>query len=208
MNTKKILVPTIIALITLVSLTVGATYAYFRVTTSKITQTSKISAELDDLGNVALTGKDDISISLTSSDMANKGSDITYYASANGKTTTSTTAIIATATAEGEGTFSCDYSIKIDDNTTSMYDAFQKMSTKSTGQIVLNVNGTSYDFNTSGLFPNTITGTLTGITSANSKNITAQLKIVNKYNVDQSALAGTSLNLTFTVQKFECIVTS
>lgn len=208
MDTKKMIVPTIIAVITLISLTVGATWAYFSVETSAVTQTAKINAELSELGNVALSGGSDISISLTSSDMANKGSDTTYYASDSGKTTTATTATIGTATAEGTGTFSCDYSIKIDDNANSMYDAFQTMSTKSTGQIILTVNTTAYDFNTTSLFPKTITGTLSGITSSTSKNITAQLKIVNKYNINQSSLAGTSLNLTFTVQKFECVVTS
>ena len=208
MNTKKILVPTIVAVISFISLTVGATWAYFSVETSKVTQTAKISAELSDVGNVALTGGSDISVSLTSSDMVNKGKDVTYYASASGKTTSATSPVIATATAEGSGTFSCDYSIKIDDNATSMYDAFQSMGTKSTGQIVLTVNNSSYDFNTKSLFPKTFTGTLSGITSTTSKNITAQLKVVNKYNVNQSALAGTSLKLTFTVQSFTCVVTA
>lgn len=55
MNTKKILVPTIVAVISFISLTVGATWAYFSVETSKVTQTAKISAELSDIGNVALT---------------------------------------------------------------------------------------------------------------------------------------------------------
>ena len=208
MKTQKILMPTIFAILTLIILTVGATYAYFSVETSKVTETAKINASLEELGNVSLAGKSDISVTLTASDMANKGSDKTYYASASGKTTTATSPVIATATAEGNGTFSCNYTIKVDDNSSSMYDAFQSMSTKSTGQIVLTVGTNTYDFNTSGLFPKTISGTLTGITKTASKNITAQLKIVNKYNVNQSALAGKSLNLTFTVQEFSCVVTN
>ena len=82
------------------------------------------------------------------------------------------------------------------------------MTGKSAGQIVLTVNGTAYDFNTASLFPKTISGTMTGLTSSASQNITAQLKFVNKASVDQSSLAGKTITLTFTVSNFSCTATA
>ena len=208
MEKKKILLPTVIAVVTLIALVVGATYAYFSVATTNNFGTRTVTASAADVGSVALVAGSNLSMSLTAADMMNKGSDTIYYASASGKTTTLTTANIATASVTGAGTFTCNYTLTVDDNTSSMYDAFQNMSTKSAGQIVLSVNGTAYDFNTSSLFPKTISGTMAGLTASVSKNITAQLKVVNKTSIDQSDLAGTSITLTFKVTAFSCTATA
>jgi len=143
-------------------------------------------------------------MTLTASQMMMGSEDITYYASSNGTTTTETTTNIGTATVTGNGSYTCDYTLTIDDNENSLYDAFQSMSTKSTGQIILTVNGEEYDFHTTNLFPKTISGTMSGLTSSKSQNITAQLKLVNKVNVDQSTLANKTLTLTFTATNFKC----
>ena len=198
MEKKKILLPTVIAVVTLIALVVGATYAYFSVATTNNFGTRTVTASAADVGSVALVAGSNLSMSLTAADMMNKGSE----------TTTLTTANIATASVTGAGTFTCNYTLTVDDNTSSMYDAFQNMSTKSAGQIVLSVNGTAYDFNTSSLFPKTISGTMAGLTASVSKNITAQLKVVNKTSIDQSDLAGTSITLTFKVTAFSCTATA
>jgi len=204
---KKIVVPTIVAVLTLVILTVGAAYAYFTVSTTNSFGTKTITATTPSVGSVALTSGTNLTMNVTASQMMAGNSDIIYYASENGTTTTETTETIGTATVTGEGTFSCDYTLTIDDNSNSLYDAFQSMSTKSAGQIVLSVNEVEYDFNTTNLFPKTISGTMNGLTSSNPKNITAQLKLVNKINVDQSALAGKTLTLSFNVSNFKCNAT-
>ena len=207
-NNKKVIVPTIVAIITLVMLTVGATYAYFTVSATNSFGTKTITATTPSVGSVALSTGSNLTMTLTAAQMMKQSSDVTYYASPSGATTTATTANIGTAKVTGSGTFTCTYSLSVTDNDNSLYDAFQSMTGKSTGQIVLTVNGTSYDFNTASLFPQTISGTMTGLTSSASQNITAQLKFVNKTSVDQSSLAGKSITLTFTVSNFSCTATA
>lgn len=209
METKKILAPTILAIVTLVLITVGATYAYFVVSTSTEEFTTRTAeASTPSLGSVALASGTNLSMTLTTADMMQGSSDITYYASSTGKTTTATTETIGTATVTGAGTFDCNYTLTVTDNDNSLYDAFQSWDGKTTGQIVLTVNGTDYDFNTANLFSNPISGSFTGLKEGTNGTITASLKIVNKKEVDQSKLANNSITLSFAVSNFSCTATA
>ena len=208
MEFKKVMAPTIVAIVTLVVMTVGATYAFFTVSPTNSFGTKTVTATTPDLGTVALSAGDSLTMTLTAADMMAKSADTTYYASKTGKATTATTVDIGKATATGAETFSCSYSLTFDDNANSLYDAFQSMGTKSTGQIVLTVNGTAYDFNTASLFPKTITGTLTGVKDGTPKTITAQLKLVNKKDVDQTALANKTITVSLKVNSFSCSATA
>ena len=203
-NNNKIIVPTIIAVLTLLILTVGATYSYFLITSTNNFGTKTITASTPAIGSVALTTGDNLTMSLTASQMMAGNSDIEYYASSNGTKTTATTTNIGVASVVGEGKYTCSYTLTINDNENSLYDAFQNMATKSTGQIVLSINGSDYDFNTSNLFSKTITRTMTGLTKNTPQNITAELKLVNKVDIDQSDLADKELTLTFTASNFSC----
>ncbi len=213
-NVKKVLVPAIIAVMALVVLTVGATYAYFSISTSTSNYTTRTaSASAASVGSVALASGTNLTMSVTAAQMMKGSSDITYYASSSGTTTTATTETIGTATVTGSGTYTCNYTLTVSATaTTSMYTAFQGMTGKAAGQIVLTVNNggtsTTLDFNTASLFPKTISGTMTGLTSSASKTITAQLKLVNSSTVDQSALAGTDITLSFAVSGFTCTATA
>jgi len=204
MNTKKVIIPIIISIATLILLTVGATYAYFSVSTNNNFGTKTITTSAESIGNVALSTGSNLILDLSAKDMMNQGSDLAYYASSSGTTTTQTIEKIGTATVTGEGIYNCTYKITMDDNSNSMYDVFQGMNTKSAGQIILTVNGTEYDFNTTGLFSKEISGTMYGLTSAEARDISASLKIVNKTSVDQSALAGSNITITFKATSFEC----
>jgi len=204
MNTKKVIVPIIISVATLILLTVGATYAYFSVNTTNNFGTKTITTSAESIGNVALSTGNNLILDLSAKDMMNQGSDLAYYASSDGTTTTPTIEKIGTATVTGEGIYNCTYKLTMDDNNNSMYDVFQGMSNKAAGQIILTVNGIEYDFNTSGLFSKEISGTMYGITSEEARDITASLKIVNKTSVDQSALAGSNITITFSATSFEC----
>lgn len=208
MNNKKLIISTVIAVATFLILIVGASFAYFTVGTSNDFETRNISVEAESVGSVALVQGDNISIDLTAADMMEKESDVTYYGTSNGKTTTETEEKIATATVTGDGRYNCSYTLNMDDNSNSMYDIFQVMDEKSAGQIILTVNGVNYDFNNSGMFPKTISGTLNGITKNNPKYLTAKLKIVNSSTIDQSALAGSNITITFNVSEFNCNATS
>ena len=206
-NKKKIILPTLIAIITLLVLVVGATYAYFTVGTTNNFGTKTIKTSAESIGNVALTTGENLSISLSAADMMQAGTDVTYYASKNGKTTTPTTENIGTTTVTGGGKYSCDYVLTIDDNANSMYDVFQNMTDKGAGQIVLTINGENYDFNESRLFPKEINDNMI-VSESNPGYVTASLKIVNKTNVDQSDLAGTNISLSMNVSSFECTAIS
>jgi len=194
---KKVLLPIIVAIATLVIITVGATYAYFAVNTSNDFGTTTINATADSIGSVALTSESNLTMSLTASDMMAKGSDVTYYATASGKETTETSPVIATATVIGEGTYNCSYTITVTSSSTnSLYTAFNAMTGKDEEQIVLKVGTNTYDFyNTTWTngHTETITGQFTGITSstaAASRQLTAEFYLVNSNTIDQSALAG------------------
>jgi len=204
MNTKKVIIPIIISVATLILLTVGATYAYFNIGGTNNFGTKTITTSAESIGNVALSTGTNLTLDLSAKQMMDNGSDLAYYASSTGTTTTPTTEKIGTATVTGEGIYNCTYKITMNDNSSSMYDVFQGMSTKSTGQIILTVNGTEYDFNTAGLFSKEITGTMYGLTSDEARDITASLKIVNKTSVDQNALAGSNITITFSATSFEC----
>jgi len=204
MNTKKVIIPIIISVATLILLTVGVTYAYFNIGGTNNFGTKTITTSAESIGNVALSTGTNLTLNLSAKQMMDKGSDLAYYASSTGTTTTPTTEKIGTATVTGEGIYNCTYKLTMNDNSSSMYDVFQGMSTKSAGQIILTVNGVNYDFNTSGLFSKEITGTMYGLTSDEARDITASLKIVNKTSVDQNALAGSNITITFSATSFEC----
>jgi len=200
---KKILVPTIIGITFLIMLIIGTAYAYFSVNT-RYDFSASASATTPKVGSVTFQGTNQIlSMDLTRADMMSNNAG-RYYASFNGKTKIPTEEVIGVASVDGEGTYSCDYTIKIDDNSNSIYDKFQSMAGKSEGQIVLTVNGVDYDFNTSNLFPKRISGTLSGISETSPQNITAGLKFVNSSSINQSALKESSISLSFIAESFSC----
>lgn len=210
METKKILAPTIVAIVTLVILTVGAAYAYFEVNTKTEEFTTRTAeASTPDLGLVSLASGTNLTMDLSLADMMKGDDDIIYYASSTGKTTTETTENIGTVSVSGAGTFKCSYQLTIADNDNSLYDVFQSWENKSTEQIILTVNGTDYDFNEATLFPKTINGTMEGLTEENPQYITAKLKLVNKKDVDQSDLADSNITLSFSIveNSFTCEAT-
>ncbi len=213
-DSMKVILPAIIAVLTLILLTVGATYAYFSVGTSATGFTERqAQASADAMGNVVLSSGTNLSMSVTAAQMMKQTNDVTYYASSSGTKTSPTTETIGTAKVEGAGTFKCTYKLTVSaTGTNNMYTKFQGMTGKSTGQLVLTVNNggtaTTMDFNTASLFPKTINGTMTGLTSTSSKTITAQLKLVNSKTVDQTALAGTDITIKFNVSDFECTATA
>ena len=213
---KKNLILTIIAVSTFVFLIIGATYAYFNLAINNF-KTTKVNASIENMGTVALTTGSNLKMTLTNELMSDKGTDVTYYASKNGVTTTETSEAIGKAVVIGEGTFSCDYTISFDDNESSLYDVFQEtdiLDISASGladknnQIILTVNGTSYDFATADLFPQTISGTLTDISENSPQSINAQLKVVNKTGLKQTGFAGSNIKISFTVDSFECVATN
>jgi len=148
--------------------------------------------------------------------------DIVYYATETGTPNIGENIItIGIATVTGDGTYNCDYTLEITkEGTNDMYDAFQNWkvngytdgnvtvssSLATEGQIILNINGTNYDFNRSSLFPITYEGTMNGITKNNPGNINASLYINNKSNINQNAIAGTDITIKVKATDFSCLI--
>ena len=198
---KKILLVFIVAIFLV--LIVSATYAYFAVSTVNNFGTSTINAQAGNIGTVTLNGNSaQLNMSLTALDMAQGNSDITYYASSSGKTTTPTEDVIGTASVSPTSdttTYHCTYTLSVTHTgTNDMYTAFSSAANKSTGQIILTINGTDYDFYDGWPTSNQVSGSFY-IKGTQTKNITAGLRIINKSNVNQNYLANTDISISISL---------
>ncbi len=202
---KNILMPSIIAIITLLILVAGATYAYYNVQFVDSSRTVTGTATFPAMGSVAIASGSNLSLNLTRPLLMKLGRDETYYATTDGTpTTTASSPTIGTVTVVGNGTFSCDYTINVS-MTGTLYNAFNTMASKSSGQIVLSINGKDYDFyDSTNLTSFNVPGHMTGLTSNNPQYITAQLRFVNKNTVDQNALVDKNVTFTFAIDDFRC----
>ncbi len=209
-KSKKVILPTVIATLVLIVMVVGATYAYIQVTTTDNFKTRTISANVEPMGSVAITGSD-LTMNLSRTQVFTpETDDVTYYLqqSDTEASTSPASPTIATITVTGDGTYTCNYTISVN--------ATGELFTNAVGigqnLLVLTVNSSTYfthDFNTAlNDGTETITGTLTGLTNNIPGTVTAQLKYVNSKDTDQSALAGTNGTLTFKVTAFSCTPTA
>lgn len=205
-NIKNMVIPTVIMVITLVVLALGAAYAYFTVSTSNGVSTMKVTTTVESVGIASLAHGSNLQLHLTNDDMMKKNDNIIYYATIDGVPSTEKNEVaIATASINGNGTMNCTYELLASiTGEKNMYDAFQRMGkNKTSNQLILNVDGKDYDFNDTS-FPSIITGTLEGLKEENTKNIMASFRVVNRSDINQSELAATDLTISFSVNKFEC----
>lgn len=202
---KMLVIPTLLMVITFFLLIVGATYAYFSVSTTSNSASSSVNTKAENVGISTLKTGNNLSLNLTLVDMMQSTNDITYYATLTGTPSTSEVSeVIGTAEVDGNGVMKCDYELIVNlSGTNNMYTAFKNMSTKSVGQLVLNVSGTDYDLYNE-TFPLTINGTLENVKDEFPKNISASFRIVNKKDADQSKLAGTDIVISFSVNDYKC----
>lgn len=209
-NMKKVVFPTLIAVVFMLVLIVGATYAYVSVTSNNSFGTPTIKSSIPSIGSVTINKGTDLTLNLTLSQVQKPSSDVVYYATASGPSTQATSPVIATATVTGEGTFTCSYTISV----SASGELFTNSVGLGGGLLYLTINGgtngasaTTHDFNTA-WSNKTVTGTLTGITSGAAKTITAQLYYKNSATIDQTKLNGKSGTVTFTMTDFSCTATS
>ena len=220
METKKMILPTVIAVVTLVVLVAGATYAYFAVNVTNNFGTRTITANAAQVGTVVLTQGSDLSLTVSAVDMMNPASEETqpsYYATVgtttpNYVTTQAAAPVMATASTTSSNTFNCTYTLNAAFSGT-MITALKAMTSPepTTGQLILTLNGTDYDLFSTTSPINLTSQTLNGITNGTSRTITAQLRLVNLYGsngnnvaASQNDLAGTTATVTITVPSFTC----
>lgn len=203
-----------ISIVFIALLIISASFAYFMVTASNNSSTTKINATVEDIGSVAIEStKKILTMNLSGLQMMQLGKDVPYYASNTGTTTIDTSEVLGTIKATGEGTFDCDYKLEIKASSNSsesnLYTKFQNMTGKSTNQIVFSITTsegtTDYDFNTKDLFPIEYVGKASGLVDGNSpENISAKLKVVNKTGVVQDDLENGDITLSISVKSFKC----
>ena len=209
-NNKKQKRLFIVGLVFLLLLVVGASYAYFAVTTINNFGTSTINATAGGIGTVTLDGSNaSLSMSLTAVDMVQGNDDITYYASASGKTTTPTTVTLGTASVSPTSDtnyYHCTYTLNVTHTgSTDMYTVFSSAANKSDGQIILTINGEDYDFYDGWPTSNEVSGEFY-IKGTQTKDITAGFRIINDSDINQNYLAGSDIQISISLKNntFSC----
>ena len=208
---KKIVIPAIVAVVTMIALTVGATYAYFQVNVSSSVTNSTVNATTAPISSVALSGGNKtISMNITAANMVKGGADKTFYAPATGSTPVETASniVVGTATQTGAGNNSCTYTITITPSVYTLYTAFSTMEGKAANQIVLTVGDQTFDFNDNDFGqPITKTGNIT-TNGEKAYDITANFKFVNSNTINQNDLAGKTETFTIGLSGLSCTATS
>ena len=211
-NNKKQKRLFIVGLVFLLLLVVGASYAYFAVTTINNFGTSTINAQAGNIGSVTLNGTNaSLSMSLTAVDMVQGNDDITYYASSSGKTTTPTEEVIGTASVTPTSDinyYHCTYTLNVTHTgSTDMYTVFSSAANKSDGQIILTINGVDFDFYDGWPASNEVSGEFY-IKGTQTRDITAGLRIINDSDINQNYLAGSDIQISISLKNntFSCTV--
>ena len=108
---KKIMMPLIFAILTLIALVSGATFAYYTVETQNNYKTIKANVSASEVGSVAISSGPSLSLELTRPLLMKFETDKTYIATSNGAPVEEQNdkQVIATAQVTGPGTFTCNY---------------------------------------------------------------------------------------------------
>jgi len=202
-NGKKKLIPTIIAVVTLVLLVFGATYAYFTIGNTNNFGTKELNATLEDMASSVVLEQveNTLSLDVTRAMMSEDNAATTYYASGS-----STPANIAKISVAGEGTYKCDYKITVTKSASSpendLYEAIKNNGGYADMELLLIEE--LYDFGEEDLFPLTYEHTIYNITEKNPRYIVSNLFINNSMWDEQNYLKGKDLTLTYSISDFEC----
>ena len=201
-NNKKILIPTIVAVSTLILLVFGATYAYFTIGSTNNFGTKDLSATIEDMADAVVLEKieNELSLNVTRAMMSQDNKYTTYYASGN-----STPANIAKMSVAGEGRYACDYTISVTKSSSSEENDLHTTVKNERGynDVYFRINKDSYDFARTTSFPITYSGTAYGITKNTPRYITSNLEIKNTSS-NQNYLKGKDITLTLEVTEFDC----
>ncbi len=212
-NKSKLLIGTLVAVITLLVVVIGATYAFFSLNVSGDTTNINVDIETGNADVVTIQqGAENIHINLAVSDMTENNPNKVYYATNtddNYKLTEEDgTLTFATITGTNKEKSDCTAKVTItmDTSKDSMGKALQK------GDAILYITSgkTEETIDLYDLLSEEIPASVTkeievelSVSESAEASITGYLK-VNNTESDQSYLAGKTLNITITVNNLAC----
>ncbi len=214
---KKALLPALIAVIVLLGLIVGATWAFF---TAKVTNSSTpttASAKAPKIPLVTLQpGVTSLSMDLSVADMkgSSDGTTKTYYASETGRVDSqSTSPTIATLSLSNDekNTYTCDYTITakatVASDKKSLIAAYSDHTTN-TNELMLKLNNQPYDLatsthNTAILRDGIVYNGSIDVNSSEQANLTAQFSFTSN-SEDQTFINNTEAIINITVALTGC----
>ena len=210
MDKKNTMLLTVIAVATLLVAVVGATFAYFGVTGGDDSATAAVTGSVESVGTVLLSATNaDLELVVSDADMSRANSGKTYYAATNEKVTVEaggqapTPNTIATATASGESTYTCTYSLAVtarNENAPSTSITTDEGWVQFGGTMLDNPNKMTLNaanaYSTTGSFD---------INGGESKTLTFEAAIKN-VETESGFLAGANFDWTFTFNNFSCDV--
>ena len=195
MKNKKLTGSVLVAVITLVTLVIGATYAYFTVATTNSFGTRTATATAESVGTVAITAGSDLSLTVTRAQMSKTNKGKIYYAT--GDNISSGT--LGTVKVTGEGMYSCDYTMSITLSGTMLSSINEVRNT------ILYVNDIPYDIYTykdAGTI--TLNGTINGLVQETPQRIKGNIAVFNTKKDQSSELAGKAISASIKVTNITC----
>jgi len=213
-NNKKILVPTIVAVATLVLLVFGATYAYFTIGSTNNFGTKELNATVEDVADAVVLEQveNELSLSITRTMMDGFNVGTYYYASGS-----DTPANIAKMSVAGDGIYKCNYKLTITKSASSTANDLYKAivengvefndpeldETIMPDEALFYINNSRYFLTESNLFPMVIEDTIYNISKDTPKYLVSNLMIANAEH-PQNSIKGKDMKLTYTITNFDC----
>ena len=211
---KKAIILTIIAIVTLLSLLIGATYAYFIASESLLTTSRTLEVTTNENVSVVATGNTTLSMDLNLDDMRKFGVTKTYYATQNGKSEIDTKENFINIESNSSTGIYCTYTAVLTNNNTegksNMIDQIYANGKDSELVLETYYNDTlmnQFDMKTTEWDNNKIefTGILSDIEPLGSANLDVLLYLKNLSDVDQAPyLANSALNLNLGLKSINC----
>ncbi len=213
-NRKKTLIGSIIGVVTLVIVVVGATYAFFSLNVSGDATNTNINIETGSADAVSIEpGVKNMHINLAVSDMASNSPLKAYYAtdvlSEKYKTDIEAgTLTFATITSTNKEESNCTAKVTITMDTST--DSMGKVLQEGDAEVYIKSDKTEEAIDLHDLLSEEISSLVTkeieveiSVSASTSSLIKGYLKI-NNTEIDQSYLAGKTLNITITVNNLVC----
>ena len=212
---KRAITLLVIAIITLLSLIIGATYAYFIASENNLTTSRTLEVTTNNTTSVVATGNTTLKMDLNLDDMRKFGTTKTYYATRDGKTENETEEDFINIQSTSSTKIYCTYTAELTKNDTENYSNMidQIITNGKEDEMVLTFlyNGVvknTFDMKTAKWDSNNkikFTGILSDIEPNGSAVVDAKLYLRNLANVDQAPyLAQSALNLQMQLTNVNC----